>query len=291
MNNNVVFEKLNIISVIGGIIFKIFFFNVYYRKSNVFQNNKILKKIINIINFKKLSFINLDHSNFMDSISEVNFYEKNLSNDVLQNNEILNKFIQNENLNSCREKVYKAIGNSLGIFKTEFSTIYLINFYLKNKTIYFPENHNSLINLNLSNNNHRIIISGFFLYIEFTIKIICKIFKSIFIKLFKRDFSNIKNIRKNKINKDDIKILYFPHDSLTYGDNLFKKTFIYKICDNKKIFKKNILTFFFNDITAVDKKFFYLNSLNYYIYNDNTLNITSLINNTKKFFLCVKIFY
>ena len=112
MNNNVVFEKLNIISVIGGIIFKIFFFNVYYRKSNVFQNNKILKKIINIINFKKLSFINLDHSNFMDSISEVNFYEKNLSNDVLQNNEILNKFIQNENLNSCREKVYKAIGNT-----------------------------------------------------------------------------------------------------------------------------------------------------------------------------------
>ena len=101
-------------------------------------------------------------------------------------------------------------------------------------------------------------------------------------KLFKRDFSNIKNIRKNKINKDDIKILYFPHDSLTYGDNLFKKTFIYKICDNKKIFKKNILTIFFNDITAVDKKFFYLNSLNYYIY-DNTLNITSLINNTKKF--------
>lgn len=269
MIRNIIFEKLDFSTLLLCIFFKLINQKIYYRQRSKLFKKRSTEKILSLFKIKELSYANLSHSAFIKSMSNTSVYENKLIKEKISENIFIKNFINKEKLDSNKEKVYRAVCNNLGNFKVEFSSIYLINYYLKNKSLYFPNTLQSLIVLK----NHtleNIFVSGTHVYINIIFSELIK--KKNLLHKFREYIVNF-NQKKTKLkkNSDNFKLIYFPHDSLVYGEKLFSKTFIYKIKKKSKSLKNNILTVFFDSIRNFDKKFFYLNNINYIIFNNETL--------------------
>jgi hypothetical protein len=300
MRSNVVFEELDSISLLLIIFFRPFYKKVFFRTTK-FKIDKIhIKTLLKLFNIKWLSYINLNRIHFIKALKGNIILENSFKKD-LYNNSLLNRFLKEENLDKNKkyiERVHRCLINSLGVFKLEVTSLYLIRIYLKNqKTFYFP---NKLFTLIILKNIKQKYITIGQLHIYFLI--LKKIFYNLpisFLKiiimkiLFFLEKINQISIKKNivkskKINNNDCKVLYFPHDSIIYGDNLFNKNFLFKIKYKKFFLKKNIFVIFYDIIDKFNQRFFSLYRINFF-YLKNLLNLNIIKNSIFKTLKNIKV--
>ena len=245
------FEKLDFFHTIIAIFLRIFLIKVVYREIDKKVNNKKILKILFFFKIKNINFF-LTNDNFFKGHQNLDIFENKLIK-LLNDNRLVRNFINSEFKNKDKDIVNRAICNSFGNLKIWPSTFYYFQKKLnKNKIIYFPQNIESAVILQIFKLNNVFVFP-------------LKIYISILISFFRK-----KNTSQKKVKKDiKTNILYFPHQGILYGKKIFKKNFLYK---DLKI-RDKILTIYYDEIIKFDSKYYSLYKLKYEIlYKNNIYN-------------------
>ena len=271
MKKYLFFDKLDFFSIFLVLVVKIFYKKIYYRDANNIFKKKKYKNFFEKLNIFWISHLNLDCKYYNNSITIRRDLENKFIKNQIEKSHLTKVFLNEFNLNKYKlKKYYLCLRGELlyqGDFLFESSSLTLINNLLNKDNIiiiYFPKDITSYL-----------LASE---YKDFKIKInsICCIF-SLFYKIsnklynyFLRNLKNIfyskksRNLKIKSLNKEinfsNYNFAYFPHRGLRYG-NAYKNTFIYKNDPNSALYKKKVLTLFFDETDETSLRFMKIHNI------------------------------
>ena len=272
------FDRLDYFTLILAIILKPFFSQIGFRNaSQLFQNLK-LHKYLNIIGINWISFYKLDYKIYNECLKLSPILETKYINNQVSNNPYVKDFIDRFNLNSKQiEKLYLCFRQDSSLSKdtvpAAHSIILIKNFFPERDfKVYFVPSHHSTYLLLKEVNKKNIEIIGFHAFIDLIFKFQLRFFKFILAFFKSKIFSRKKNKHVNSFSNNKIysgKIGFFPHLGIKYGD-FFKKNYLYENDKESPLFKKKVLTMFWEDTDYLSKRYFRR-------YNIPYLNVNNLV--------------
>ena len=256
MKRIIIFENLNITSLIVIFLIKFFFKKIYYRKKENYLKNKNFDNIIKKLNLEYLGLDGIDWSYCKQGFDIGKSLQSDLSRNYIDKNFLFNSFVSKYNASS--EKLKLCLAGEIYNLSFEGMSLSLIkkNFLLEKNIIYYVPYYLSSYLL-LKNHNKNLKV--------FSIIIIFKIFFSILEKVLtllkkyinKKVIKNKKKISKNKnFDLKEFEIAYFPHQSIRYGKGAYSKTHIYEDIQDKKTFKSKILTILKEPVDKFSLRYF-----------------------------------
>ncbi len=282
------FDKLDFFSIFLILILKIFFKKIYFRDANNIFKKKKYKNFFEKLNIFWISHLNLDCKYYNQSIAIRRDLEKKFIKNQIEKSYLTKIFLNEFKLDENKlKKYYLCLRGELlyqGDFLFESSSLTLINKLLSKNDIniiYFPKDITSYL-LACEYKNLKIKISSVYCFYSLFYKILSRLYD-----YFLRNIENIFNFKKSKnlklkssnkkIDFSDFNFAYFPHKGLRYG-NAYNKTFIYKNNPSSALYKKKILTLFFNETDEVSLRFMKIHD----IPNINLNNVISKKKSLKK---------
>ena len=204
--------------------------------------------------------------------------EKKYIKHQVSNNPYVKDFINKFNLNSKQiEKLYLCFRQDFYLrsdMNGETSSIILIKNFFPERDfkVYFVPSHHSTYLLLKEVNKKNIEIIGFHAFINLIFKFKLRFFRFILAFFKSNIFSRKKNKHVNSFNNNKIyssKIGFFPHLGIKYAD-FFKKNYLYENDKESPLFKKKVLTMFWEDTDYLSKRYFRR-------YNIPYLNVNNLV--------------
>lgn len=274
------FDKLDYFSILIIFFLKIFYKKIYFRDANDFFKKKNNKNFLIRFNIFWISHLNLDCKYYNESISIRRELEKKFINNQIKDTYLTKNFSKIFDLDENKlNKYYLSLRGELlhqGEFLFESSSITLIKkFFLKDDfdIIYFPKDIISYL-ISIEYNNPRLKVNSFYCFYVLFNNIfkrvffgICKIIHKLFLMISFKKYKS-KLIEKS-LNLLNYKFAYFPHKGLRYG-NSYLNTFVYDKDPTSQLYKKKVLTLFFEDTDKVSKRFMEIHGIPH-------LNINSII--------------
>ena len=294
----ILFNELNIFTLVIILFFKIIKFNTYFLR---ISNNLINMNIYNLlksIEINKLHIKDLD----LTSIGTNDCFLK--YRDI-----IFNHYFKNCRYKKMIESRFNMDPNSIINFDISINSllreqvnesailIEFANYYKKNGMKVYLFANKDIYTAHILKNKYSNLSPIF--YNIYYAKIFIRIFKLLFNKIYHyiKFNSNIKN-RKTKNNKQVIpghidysrfKVMYFPHEGIFYGDNLYIKDQFYHNDPKNPFFNANILHLSLNNIQDKQTLAYYNNqsitNSNFYQLKNSNHTIL-LLNIIKTIFEC-----
>ena len=291
------FDRLDYFTLILAIILKPFFSQIGFRNaSQLFQNLK-LHKYLNIIGINWINFYKLDYKTYSECLKLSPILEKKYINNQVSNNPYVKDFIDRFNLNSKQiEKLYLCFRQDSSLSKDNVpaahSIILIENFFPERDfKVYFVPSHHSTYLLLKEVNKKNIEIIGFHAFIDLIFKFQLRFFRFILAFFKSKIFSRKKNKHVDSFNNNKIyssKIGFFPHLGIKYGD-FFKKNYLYENDKESPLFKKKVLTMFWEDTDYLSKRYFRRYNIPYLNVNNLVIKRYTIIETLKYIFSLISI--